>query len=470
MEDERESLRVLVHMVEHHLNKHEQKQEQRRERPSARKRRYENRGASQASGVESLKGFRRNGIQNLVPDDEPKPAAVTQPRVGARMTADDVATLMKARVKATGEGNTLNIVHIRPPKPTAPRAPAKVSARQAERVLRQKLQDYFTEVRKAFRKLDEDRSGGIGPVEFQKFLAAFGIECTEGQFALLFSKFDPDTSGEVSFEEFVSFFGKDIQGMEEGGVAYDMQKGRNRVPPPKIRKQLMMSTEEVCMALQDKVAAQFSELRKAFRAIDFDNGGSIGREEIQRLLHNYALYMSEPDFEKLWTRLDVDGNGEVSFDEFVLFFGGLALGDDLIEADCDAQPQDFMNPQPIHTKVKAKSCTRPVSSDAGRVSSTTLGRQASIPPTAKARTPRPPPSSRPHTSRTSAAVVAQKPAKATDRPLTTRPLTSSGMSRSKGGEHLLCVVVGYTPTRCASAAGGARRAPPVQRVAHRHAN
>ena len=129
---------------------------------------------------------------------------------------------------------------------------------------------------------------------------------------------------EVSYDEFVLFFGKDLQGKEEGGVAFDMAEGRNRVKPPRIRPPANMTMEEVCEVLQVKVAAEFAAVHKAFRDIDYDCSGAIGPEEVRRLLERYTLYMSEAEFARLWAALDIDKSGEISFDEFVLFFHGLA--------------------------------------------------------------------------------------------------------------------------------------------------
>jgi len=180
-------------------------------------------------------------------------------------------------------GNSLDIVSKRPPKVQPPRKQPKQSQREAEEVLRQKLQDYFKQVNHAFRKLDRDSSGGIDKEEFKIFLSWFGIEMEEKDLQELFSKFDPDSSGDISYKEFLLYFGSDIQAgeEEEEGLMHDILEGRKRVKPPKIRPQAAMTMEEVIEVLGSKVAGQFTEVSHAFRAIDLDKNGGIDSSEME---------------------------------------------------------------------------------------------------------------------------------------------------------------------------------------------
>jgi len=39
-------------------------------------------------------------------------------------------------------------------------------------------------------------------------------------------RFDPDGGGEIEYDEFIRYFGSEMQAKEEGGIAYDMQMNR----------------------------------------------------------------------------------------------------------------------------------------------------------------------------------------------------------------------------------------------------
>ena len=68
---------------------------------------------------------------------------------------------------------------------------------------------------------------------------------------------------------------------------------------------------------QDAVASRFSNIRKAFQAVDVDNSGKIGRNEIKRALHLWGVPHDEEKLDMLMAEMDEDGDGTVSYDEFV---------------------------------------------------------------------------------------------------------------------------------------------------------
>ena len=54
-------------------------------------------------------------------------------------------------------------------------------------------------------------------------------------------------------------------------------------------------------------------LREAFNTFDIDRGGSISKEE---LWNGMRPYVSMEDVERIWKKLDHDGDGFISFPEF----------------------------------------------------------------------------------------------------------------------------------------------------------
>lgn len=109
----------------------------------------------------------------------------------------------------------------------------------------------------------------------------FGLEMSVEDFNELFRSFDPDGSGEIAYDEFLDFFGRDIQGVEDGGVAFDMAAGRNKVRQRRLRPQRGVACEEAMKLLREKVSQQFSEVTKAFRKLDQDKSGAIGAAELR---------------------------------------------------------------------------------------------------------------------------------------------------------------------------------------------
>jgi len=199
-----------------------------------------------------------------------------------------------------------------------------MSCDAAEKIIKKKLAEGFGEIRKAFRNLDQDCSGSIGPPEFRRLLERYGITMDEAEFVKFFRRFDPDGGGEVEYDEFVRYFGGEIQGVEDGGMAAELLNRKEFDPKNFVKAQRRnegMTAEAAEKLLMTKFAEQFSEARKAFRSMDYDHSGAIGPEEFKRLIARYSIYMEDDEFQKLYTKIDPDGTGEIEYNEFIGYFG-----------------------------------------------------------------------------------------------------------------------------------------------------
>jgi len=60
-------------------------------------------------------------------------------------------------------------------------------------------------------------------------------------------------------------------------------------------------------------------LMEAFSMLDMDQGGSISREELKRVMQNFSKageQIDDEEIDRMITECDVDGDGEISVDEF----------------------------------------------------------------------------------------------------------------------------------------------------------
>ena len=64
---------------------------------------------------------------------------------------------------------------------------------------------------------------------------------------------------------------------------------------------------------------QVAQLREAFTAFDADNSGKLDRNELRRMARELfdEENVSEADLDEAISAADVDGDGQVSFDEFI---------------------------------------------------------------------------------------------------------------------------------------------------------
>eukprot|EP00449_Zooxanthella_nutricula_P015545 CAMPEP_0198546120 /NCGR_PEP_ID=MMETSP1462-20131121/66320_1 /TAXON_ID=1333877 /ORGANISM="Brandtodinium nutriculum, Strain RCC3387" /LENGTH=163 /DNA_ID=CAMNT_0044276549 /DNA_START=23 /DNA_END=514 /DNA_ORIENTATION=+ len=59
------------------------------------------------------------------------------------------------------------------------------------------------------------------------------------------------------------------------------------------------------------------EFREIFNLVDSDKGGSIGTEELSRLMDTLGIRTTPEELKLMVSEIDENGNGEIDFDEFV---------------------------------------------------------------------------------------------------------------------------------------------------------
>ena len=62
--------------------------------------------------------------------------------------------------------------------------------------------------------MNQEKSGAIKPFELRHYLNNWGLFVTEDQFKKIFSHFDQDGDGKISYEDFQNTVGKEINPME----------------------------------------------------------------------------------------------------------------------------------------------------------------------------------------------------------------------------------------------------------------
>mmetsp|Transcript_75019 Transcript_75019/g.139980 ORF Transcript_75019/g.139980 Transcript_75019/m.139980 type:complete len:163 (-) Transcript_75019:78-566(-) len=59
------------------------------------------------------------------------------------------------------------------------------------------------------------------------------------------------------------------------------------------------------------------EFREIFNLVDTDRGGSIGTEELAKLMDTLGIRTTPEELKLMVSEIDENGNGEIDFDEFV---------------------------------------------------------------------------------------------------------------------------------------------------------
>ena len=214
-------------------------------------------------------------------------------------------------------------------------------------------------VRELFESADKDGSGVIDREELRQIMLELGNPLSPDQLDKAMAEMDQDGSGEVDFTEFSRWFSKlqSSQSLKAAGGAdpqasyykemFDKADtgGEGSLDREEL-KQLMkelgrdMADHELDTAMQlmdedgggtvdfDEFQKWFGWLtesdmtvRKMFDAVDSDGSGTLDHEEVQQALRSLCKVdggeeMTEEQMQEAIKLMDVDGSGEVDFDEF----------------------------------------------------------------------------------------------------------------------------------------------------------
>ena len=130
------------------------------------------------------------------------------------------------------------------------------------------------DIRESFSLYDRDGNGSISLIELHEVLRNLGEKVTDDEINQIIRMADQDGDGEIDYDEFVE-----------------------------LRRKLKGDEKE--------------DLRKAFDVFDQDGNGSISQVELKIVLDKIGIEMSEAELKRTMSEADTDGDGEISFTEFV---------------------------------------------------------------------------------------------------------------------------------------------------------
>ncbi|TMW57373.1 hypothetical protein Poli38472_003298 [Pythium oligandrum] len=162
-------------------------------------------------------------------------------------------------------------------------------------------QDEIDACREAFLAFDKDRSGTIDVWELRQVLEAMGQQPTEEELFQMISEVDEDMSGAIDFAEFLQVIDnqKDRAAMFED----DSDMSTNVLPFTN------------CSSLYLPLCSGTNSV-DAFVACGGkpDKSGFVRKETLVKIIkQDFGLTIN---IEEMINKLDVDGSGEIEFDEF----------------------------------------------------------------------------------------------------------------------------------------------------------
>ncbi|XP_017786669.1 PREDICTED: calmodulin-beta-like isoform X2 [Nicrophorus vespilloides] len=137
-------------------------------------------------------------------------------------------------------------------------------------------EDQVAEFKEAFMLFDKDEDGNITMAELGVVMRSLGQRPTETELRDMVNEVDQDGNGTIEFNEFLQM-----------------------------------------MSRKMKDSDGEDELREAFRVFDKNNDGLISSNELRHVMTSLGERLSEEEVDDMIKEADLDGDGQVNYDEFV---------------------------------------------------------------------------------------------------------------------------------------------------------
>lgn len=201
------------------------------------------------------------------------------------------------------------------------------SLRKAENEVRKKYAETFTdeEITKyvaQFRAVDEDGSGQIDEEELGQIFKKIGMKVDKDELKLMFQEVDEDGSGEVDLDEYIGMLKKVKEGdnsdiarkLAEAALLAEKMKKKEEAAKRAARAKEASRRAAVFSKFKKK---QLEEFRQQFNTFDADKSGEIDFEEMKAMVRGLGMDTPGHVLKKLMKSIDTDGDGTLSFVEFL---------------------------------------------------------------------------------------------------------------------------------------------------------
>jgi Ca2+-binding EF-hand superfamily protein len=204
----------------------------------------------------------------------------------------------------------------------------------AKQVAEDGKKDPYTEAMKAFAMFDTDGSGTIDASELGSALKAMGHNVSEAEIKEMLLQADDDGTGEIEFEEFCTLMGIEVPNKankaDNAAVAGEVstKKSATQKPQKPSQKASKPSTKEAAkkqthdpnevidphsVLSEDEI----KDMKEIFELFDEDRSGHIDMEELSKMMDGMGRSLSQAELKAMVAEVDVDGSGEIDFEEFL---------------------------------------------------------------------------------------------------------------------------------------------------------
>lgn len=201
------------------------------------------------------------------------------------------------------------------------RTAAEMAADQVHDYLCVKAEQSWSDLARAFKNFDVDGNGIIRKKELRSILYRFVLPISPVEFNKLWCKYDPDSKGFISYQNFVEKLGrvllpgdnKGFQGTSRSMVDENynnvlahhenQQSKHEELALAQIKYSRNLSAQTVETELKDRFREYYASFDKAFRQMDTNKDGYITLTDLRRVLFQLNYFLDDEQFNCLLKRL-----------------------------------------------------------------------------------------------------------------------------------------------------------------------
>ena len=185
-------------------------------------------------------------------------------------------------------------------------------------------------MRKAFLDLDYDKDGEISPEDIMRFFGDQGNHMFDYlDLVKVLEDIDTKRKGTINYADFCRWMGGTIHKSEGFLFRHDSVKNPPFEENTKKKARLerskqslnKLSVDEVEKALAKKIEFQWKTMKNAFKNLNLGKSGKIQKWELKYFCDHWGFKVEPDEFEEIFTRFDVDKDGEISYQDLQLSFG-----------------------------------------------------------------------------------------------------------------------------------------------------
>eukprot|EP01048_Picozoa_sp_COSAG05_P019831 COSAG05_NODE_3212_length_2239_cov_11.088537_2_plen_617_part_01 len=191
-----------------------------------------------------------------------------------------------------------------------------ISVKQAKRMIQEMIENKLptgpAPLQRCFQHFDRDGSGSIDLVEFKEVLHhKANIAFDDDLLAKVMQDYDDDGTGEIDFRKFCENVLNSKVGQADCVTKVKPSGSKNVVSSD-------AGTSDHFIRRKIRMAAK--DLRLAFKARDASGTGEIPVDQWRAILEKYDINMTDDQFKTIVGQMDVDGDGTITYQEFLAFF------------------------------------------------------------------------------------------------------------------------------------------------------